>query len=265
MQVLKDPSWEEALAWLAQTVAGSVSRKRTVLVVGACRIRYKGRAESKLGLGERVILLKGDGTLLVHNPHGVKPVNWQPAGATFGVEADGQDVVLVARRRKPAELVRITFTQVRLLVAMPLKDEAVFTLSGSEFDLRDLLYAQPHLVEEGFRPWRREKVSERGPMDLYGEDAQKRRLVVELKRTRAGIAEATQLWRYVEKERSKRGVEVRGLLMAPAFSKRCRLMLAEHGLEAKAVEWDDVRPGVGAVEEAAQATLASFARQTDRS
>jgi hypothetical protein len=192
-------------------------------------------------------------------------VNWQPAGATFGVEADGEQVVLVARRRTPPELVRIAFTAVRLLAAFPLKDEGVFMLSGSEFDLRDLLYARPELVEEGFRPWRREKVSERGPMDLYGEDGHQRRLVVELKRTRAGIAEATQLWRYVEKERSKRGVEVRGLLMAPAFSKRCMLMLTEHGLEAKRIQWDEVRPQDGDLAEAAQATLASFAKQTDRS
>lgn len=257
MHVLREPDAAEALAWLREEVAGSVSRKRTVLVVGACRVRYKGRAESRLGLGERIVLIKGDGTLLIHNPHGIKPVNWQPAGATFGVERDGDLVVLVARRRKPDERVRIAFTDVGLLASMPLRDEAVFTLTGSEFDLRDLLYENPGLVEDGFRPWTREKVTERGPMDLYGEDGDGRRVVVELKRTRAGIAEATQLWRYVEKEREKRGVDVRGILVAPAFSKRCLALLKDHGLESKEVRWDEIqdRPELA---EAAQASLETF-------
>jgi endonuclease len=257
VELVSDPEPTEALSWLDAQLQGSVVRGRTILVVGSCRIQYKGRAESVLGHGDRVVLVKGDGTLLVHNPSGVKPVNWQPAGAVFAVEMDGEKVVLTAQRRRPPEIVRIAFTEVRLLMASELRDEASFELSGSEGDLRDTLLKNPGLLEEGFRPWARERVSERGPMDLYGEDAMGRRVVVELKRTRAGIAEATQLWRYVEKERAKRGVQVRGILAAPAFSKRCLLMLKEHDLEQRVVKWEQVRPAAQ-VAAAAQKTLGIF-------
>jgi hypothetical protein len=216
-----------------------------------------------LELGERIVIVKGDGTLLVHNPEGVKPVNWQPAGATFAVVAGEDSLVLAATRKKPPESVQIVFEEVLLLVSMALKDNAEFLLKGSEFDLRDLVAQNPTLLEPGFVPWARERASARGPMDIYGQDDRGRRVVVELKRTRAGIAEATQLWRYVERERASRTVDVRGILVAPAFSPRCLTMLKEHALESKVLDWDSAL-GRSAVEPAAQATLASFASVTTR-
>lgn len=104
-------------------------------------------------------------------------------------------------------------------------------------------------------------------MDLYGEDGQGRRVVIEVKRVRAGLAEATQLWRYVEKERQRRGASVRGLLIAPACSDRARLLLEEHGLEFRAVDVDDLRQldrSLGRRKEASLLKYAPEPRETGR-
>jgi endonuclease len=139
-----------------------------------------------------------------------------------------------------------------------LEEGAPIDLRGTEFDLRDLLRARPELVETGFVPWARERLTERGPMDLYGEDASGRRVVVEVKRVRAGLAEATQLWRYVEKERAKRGVAVRGILVAPAISDRALQLLVEHDLEFRPLSVEALRQPDGSLESRAQPNLLSF-------
>lgn len=232
---LPSPSLEAAHAFLEGQLPGLLLARRTLLVVGRCRVEYEGRAVSRLGEGDRIVLVKADGTLLVHTPTGLKPVNWQPGGGALRMDrADGR-VVLEARRARPVEVVRLTFDRFDLVGVALLDAGAPLEVGGTEFEIRDALRARPELVEAGFVPWERERLTERGPMDLYGEDAKGRRVVVEVKRIHAGIAEATQLWRYVEKERTKRGVEVRGILVAPSVSERAQLLLAEHGLEFRTV------------------------------
>jgi endonuclease len=237
--------------------------RRTLLLIGRCSVEYQGRAQSHLDTGDRVVLVKADGTLLVHNPDGLKPVNWQPPGCTFGLESDGSSLVLVARRPRPAETVRMRFDRIDLAGVIHLADGQPLQLRGTEFDVRDTLRARPELVEPGFVPWERERQSERGPMDLYGEDAQGRRVIVEVKRTRAGLAEATQLWRYVEKERTKRGVAVRGILVAPAVSERARLLLEEHGLEVREVSLESLAARSVPLETRSQPSLLAFEDDAD--
>lgn len=240
MTWLQEPSLDEARRFLGQELGKLSLSSRAILVIGRCRIDYEGRAASTLDEGDRIVLVKPDGTLLVHNPTGLKPVNWQPPGGT--VRVDGSTgLVIVSSRPKPPETLRLTFTRVALVGDERVLDGAPIAVRGTEFDLRDALRSRPDLVEPGFRPWERERMTERGPMDLYGEDAQGRRVIVEVKRTRAGLAEVTQLWRYVEKERTKRGVVVRGILAAPAISDRARLLLSEHGLEFLELQVDALK------------------------
>lgn len=227
-------------------------------MVGHCTVLYSGRAESQLAAGDRIIVVKTDGTLLIHNPAGLKPVNWQPPGCAFTAALKDGHLFLEAQRTKPRETVRIAFQRVELLGFVRLEDQAELALQGTEFDIRDTLRSRPELVEPGFKPWEKERLTERGPMDLYGEDRNGRRVIVEVKRTPAGIAEATQLWRYVEKERSKRGVDVRGILVAPSASERARMLLSEHGLEFKAISIEYLRERAIPLAIPSQPSLARF-------
>lgn len=258
MQVLRQPETEAALRFLQAELQGLAQRRgHLVQAVGDCEVRYQGRARSDLHRGERLVLLKPDGTLLIHTAAKAKPVNWQPPGASFAVSLDAGHIVLTSTRLKPEEIVRVTFHSISLLLSLPLQDAAGLDLVGTEDDLQALLYASPDLVEIGFRPARRERNSKRGFYDIDGHDVEGRRLVVELKRTTAGLSEAQQLWRYVERLR-RTDPKVRGLLLAPRVAEGARSLLQEQGLEWRELDWDTLLPKVEQMRASGQASLARF-------
>lgn len=234
--------------------------KRLVQVAARCAIDYQGRAESRLESGQRLVLLKPDGTLLVHTAAKLKPVNWQPPGCSFSADrADGGAVVLTATREKPRETVRIALEEVLAVLSLDLDDGEALDLVGSEDDLQAFLARRPDLVEPGFKFRERERASGRGPMDLYGEDALGRRVVVECKRRAAGVAEADQLRRYVERERrARQGTQVRGILLAPTVSETARRYLADLELEYRELDWDKLRRPAAELLKPGQRTLGSF-------
>jgi endonuclease len=260
VQVLRDPDAQAALSFFQVELAGLANHSgRLVQAVGDCQVHYQGRARSMLNRGERLLLLKPDGTFLIHTAEKAKPVNWQPPGASFSVALDdaGQ-VVLTSHRAKPEEMVRVTFSSMRLLVAVPIRDAAELALLGSEDDLQKLLFDHPELIEPGFVPRRRERDSSRGYYDIDGDDAKGRRVVVEIKRGTAGVKEAQQLWRYVEELRRTNGT-VRGMLIAPTVAPKARNLLGDHHLEWKELDWDELLPKVEAMRRGGQSSLGKFA------
>jgi RecB family endonuclease NucS len=251
VRVLRDLAPEAAVEFLRNELG-----YRMVQVAARCSIDYQGRAESKLGSGERLLIFKPDGTLLVHTNAKLKPVNWQPPGCAF---REGERLVITAAREKPKETVRIALEEVHLVFALGMEDGEALDLAGTEDDLQAFLAQHPQLVEPGFRFWRRERASGRGPMDLYGEDAHGRRVVVEVKRARAGVKEADQLRRYVERERAARGdVGVRGILVAERVSETARKYLADMALEYRELDWAKLRRSAADLLKANQRSLAEF-------
>jgi RecB family endonuclease NucS len=82
--------------------------KNTVLiVVGCCSVEYSGRARSTLGWGARIVIVKPDGSVLVHQRAGREPVNWQPPDTRvrYQTETDNDTPVFViySYRFKPSE------------------------------------------------------------------------------------------------------------------------------------------------------------------
>jgi hypothetical protein len=266
VQVVREPTADVACEFLRTEIARlDAQRGRLVQIIAECEVAYQGRATSTLQRGERLVLLKPDGTLLIHTATKAKPVNWQPPGAVFDARLDDGALVLSAFRRKPEELVKIRFHAVHLLAAVPLHDDAELALVGSEADLQQLLFENPDLVEPGFAPRRRERDSARGFYDLDGADASGRRLIVEVKRTTAGVAEAQQLWRYVERLRGvdgDRADRVRGKLVAPRVADKAHRLLADHGLEWKELDWTDVLPTLERMRHSGQVGLARFGDAT---
>lgn len=260
MQVLRDPDPQAALAFFQTELAGLANRTgHLVQAVGDCQVHYQGRARSMLNRGERLLLLKPDGTFLVHTSEKAKPVNWQPPGASFSVALDDAGhVVLTSHRTKPEEIVRATFFSLRLLAAVPLRDSAELALLGSEDDLQKLLFDHPELVEAGFTPRRRERDTSRGYYDIDGDDAKGRRVVIEIKRGTAGVKEAQQLWRYVEELR-RTNPTVRGILIAPTIAPKARNLLGDQKLEWKELDWDEILPKVEAMRRGGQSSLGKFA------
>lgn len=258
MQVLRDPTPEAALEFFRSEIQGLANRTgHLVQAVGDCQVHYQGRARSLLNRGERLLLLKPDGTFLVHTSERAKPVNWQPPGATFSAALEDGHVVLTSYRARPEEIVKVTFHAIALLCSVPLRDGAELALLGSEDDLQRLLFEHPELVEPGFVPRRRERDADRGFYDLDGDDGKGRRLIVEVKRTAAGVKEAQQLWRYVE-DLKRVSPGLRGMLVAPSIADKARNLLRDHGLEWKELDWDEVLPKVEAMRQGGQSSLGRF-------
>ena len=228
--MLIDPNVEEA----KNSVMEAVSRNKTLLVIGRCWVHYIGRAKSRLGPGERILVVKADGSLLVHRSTGYEPVNWMPGGdVVFNVQAKGKILEIRALRQKPAETVTVYFNEIQLVASLALVDSGEFSLYASEGDMQKAILLRPDLLEEGFRPITYEKKVEPGFVDVYGEDKDGKLVIVEIKRKTAGKAAVVQLAKYIEAIRARADRAVRGILVAPSVAKDVQRVLTTLGLEFK--------------------------------
>jgi RecB family endonuclease NucS len=229
---LENPDVERA----AEFIRDAVSERKVVVVVGNCWVDYKGRASSKLEPGERIVVIKGDGSVLVHRPVGYEPVNWQPAGCLVQTRVVGDVLHVRAIRRKPSESVRISFDRVYLLSAMNLVDRGAFSLYASEEDMQRAILVEPSILEDGLKPIAYEKKVEPGFVDVYGVDRNGKLVVVEIKRKTAGRDAALQLAKYVDFVKTVVNREVRGVLAGPRLARGVQRLLATLGLEFKALD-----------------------------
>jgi RecB family endonuclease NucS len=215
-----------------ETVETGLQREWLVTLVGRCRVVYEGRASSTLGPGDRLVVLKPDGSALVHTDEGQKPVNWQPPGCDHSVRVE-DGLVIQSERTSPDETLRVAFERVTHCGAFPMTDENDLALSGTEEDLRDRILEEPSLLETGFQPRATERETPAGAVDIYGEDEAGNAVVVELKRRRVGPDAVSQLNRYVDALERDLHAErtVRGILVAPSVTDRASQLLDERGLE----------------------------------
>jgi hypothetical protein len=233
LSVLSQPTLAEA----AKLIEKALSQRRTLIVAGTCHVHYVGRASSTLEPGERMLIIKADGSLLVHRPVGYEPVNWQPAGSIFHVQVNEEkDLEIHAVRQKPRENVKITFSDVLMASALSLDDSGDFLLFASEDDMHRAIILKPELFEEGFKPISWEKKVEPGFVDIYGEDRNGKLVIVEVKRKTASKEAALQLAKYIEPIKAKVNREVRAVLVAPSLGKDVQRLLSTLGLEYKALD-----------------------------
>ncbi len=218
----------------ARTLVDSgLERDAMVTLFGRCTVDYEGRAASTLGPGDRLVVLKPDGTVLVHTDEGQQPVNWQPPGCSHDVMTEGSTLVVRSERSTPEELLVVRFERLDHAVAYDGTDASDLALTGTEDDLRKRILDEPSLIEPGFEPRATERDTPAGAVDIFGADADGAAVVVELKRRRVGPDAVGQLTRYVDAlERDLHaGREVRGVLVAPSVTDRARRLLAKRGLE----------------------------------
>jgi RecB family endonuclease NucS len=223
-----------------EAVADALARGDLVTVVGRCTVEYEGRAASTLGPGDRHVMLKPDGTAMVHTVEGRQPVNWQPPGCEHDVDLVDGRLQVRSTRSTPEERLVVDFDGVLQVSALSLVDEEDLALSGTHEDLKERVLDKPGLVEPGFSPLATERETPAGAVDVYGEDEDGRTVVLELKRSRAGPDAVGQLERYVDALRRDLhdDADVRGVLVAPSATERTRRLLGERGLEFVALEPD---------------------------
>jgi RecB family endonuclease NucS len=238
-----EPSPVEAV----EVLESAIAMGGMVTIVGECEVEYDGRASSYLSPGDRLVILKPDGTLLVHTDSKHEPVNWQPPGCTHRVSLENDHLHVQSLRSSPAEQVEIAFESIAQLSTFELADESTLALEGTEEDLRKRIFAEPELIEEGFQPLTRERETSAGPVDIYGKDREGRPVIIELKRRRVGPDAVGQLTRYVAAMDSDLPVDTtpRGILIAPSVTDRAKRLLDSEELESVSLAPPDSKPVSG--------------------
>lgn len=210
--------------------------KRVVIVAGTCTVDYEGRAASRLGEGDRILILKSDGSVLLHRPFGHEAVNWQAAGCRFEIDLSQDALLFKATRSKPVEGLGITFTKVFEVSVLDLSDEAEFVMHATEEDMKRAILSQPAIVEEGFRPIEDERPAGRsGFIDVFGVDAEGNFVIVETKRKTATTEDINQLSEYVNRIQEEMGQRPRAVIAAPSVQRSATQMMRRLGIEFRCV------------------------------
>ncbi len=203
-------------------------RVATLVLVGKCRITYRGRASSEAGEARRLVVIKEDGTVLVHEGKGREPINWQPQ-ARVVVREENPFAVVEAVRTRPREYLKITFTEaVDVLISR--LSEGKFLMFMTESDLVEKIARRPSLIEDGCTLVAKEVSTPHGRVDLILRGREGDLIVVEVKRSLADVDAAYQLIRYVEYYR-RLGLNVRGVLVSPRISPTAFNLLSKHELK----------------------------------
>ncbi len=225
---LVDPSPQEAARFV------NAHKKRGIIVLyGLCEVNYEGRAAARLEPMYRLIMIKRDGTLLVHEAEKREPRIWNPPPSSNVAVTDGDVLVLKSVRSRPLETVTVRMPVVGFVGFFP-TSAAPYRVQGTEKDMVRFLASNLGLIEEGATLVGVEVPTAVGSVDLLLRGTRGELIVVEVKRDLAGPEAAHQLKRYVEYFRSREG-EVRGILVSPDISASAYKYLREYGLEYRRV------------------------------
>lgn len=229
MAVLVSPSLEDARIALAK----GLEERKMIVMVATCRVNYSGRTGSRLGEGERVIILKEDGCVLIHRGRDYQPVNWQPAGCVIQALIQQGHLLVKAVRPSPLESLSIEASHVQFLGTFHLKDEAEFILQASEEEMQKAILVQPDIIEPGLQIMDFEKKVEPGFVDVYAIDSAGNTVVIEIKKDPAGLPAIKQLNEYLKYIRASAGRKLRPMIVAPSLSKGVQPVLLKRGIEFK--------------------------------
>src|ERR671910_1344573 len=203
------------------------------LIVARCSVEYTGRLSARLPEALRLVILKADGSVLVHaDAGGYKPLNWMTPPTV--VEEEGGRIVV--RKLKGEDRLDIELAEVLSDVTHPMDfDAAQLEKDGVEADLQVLLADDPHWCGDGFRLVRREWPTDIGPVDLMCRDDEDGWIAVEIKRV-GTIDAVEQLARYLERIRLDPAMAgCAGVLAAQVFKPQARVLA-----EARGIAWVEV-------------------------
>src|SRR3954453_10081397 len=198
------------------------------LIVARCEVTYSGRLSAFLPESTRLLILKADGSVLVHaDAGGYKPLNWMTPPTVI---EDGGDVLVVRKRAGRSEdRLEIRLVEVLSDVEHEMGEAAGLEKDGVERDLQVELAAQPEALGEELRLVRREWPTDIGPVDLMCRDEDDGWVAVEIKRI-ATIEAVEQLTRYLERIRPEPGMGgVRGVLAATKVVMQARTLAEARG------------------------------------
>jgi len=218
-------------------IKAGLSKKYLTIICGVCEVDYLGRATSRLPRGKRLILIKGDNSISIHQNRLVRPTNYM-MNTRISIESQENQVVLTAKRLNPKETLTVTFDRIDDVQAYEMEISNDLRLSGSEKDLNELLMQDLSMIEPGLKPLNQQEHFRKGIADIIAEDSQGNLVVIELKRRQADFASVTQLQRYMHEVENIKGKKTRGILLAPSIRKNANELLEKLGLEFAKIDFE---------------------------
>ena len=219
------------------------------VVFAECSVDYSGRLDAHLEKATRLLMVKADGSVLVHADGGsYKPLNWMSPPCSMSVRepdedeaASGVSEVWEVSRNKSEDRLVVRIFEVRAEASHDLGIEPGLVKDGVEAHLQALLAEQVERIGEGMSLVRREFPTAIGPVDLLVRDGDGGHVAVEVKR-RGEIDGVEQLTRYLALlERDPLLAPVRGVFAAQEIKPQARVLAEDRGIECVVLDYDEMR------------------------
>ena len=207
------------------------------LVIARCTVDYDGRLTAHLPSALRLLIVKADGSVLVHSDGGsYKPLNWMSPPCRL-TETEGTWTVV----NKPGETLTITLEEIISDTSVALGVDPGLIKDGVESHLQELLAAQLHLLGDGWRLVRREYPTPIGPVDIMCRDCDGESVAIEIKR-RGEIDGVEQLTRYLDLlNRDPLLAPVHGIFAAQEIKPQARVLAEDRGIRCLTLDYDAMR------------------------
>jgi endonuclease len=208
------------------------------LLVARCEVRYSGRLDALLPEALRLIIIKADGSVLVHaDAGGYKPLNWMTPPTVIEELGSPPELMIVRKRAgKTEDRLEIRLHEVLSDVSHDMGEAAALEKDGVERHLQEELAAQPEVLEDGLRLVRREWPTDVGPVDLMCRDAGDGWVAVEIKRV-GTIDAVEQLTRYLQRIQLDPALaDCRGILAAEQLKPQAVTLAESRGIRCARVE-----------------------------
>jgi RecB family endonuclease NucS len=219
------------------------------LVIARCSVDYAGRLSAHLPVATRLLLVKADGSVLVHSDSlSYKPLNWMSPPCTLST-VDPEQAQLDAgvteiwkvTQAKTADLLVISIHEILHDSSHELGIDPGLQKDGVESDLQKLLAEQIELLGDGYHLVRREYMTAIGPVDILARDAAGASIAVEIKR-RGDIDGVEQLTRYLElMNRDPHLAPVSGVFAAQEIKPQARTLAQDRGIRCVLLDYDAMR------------------------
>ena len=213
------------------------------LVIARCSVDYDGRLTAHLPSALRLLIVKADGSVLVHSDGGsYKPLNWMsPPCRLTEQPAAGDQPGKWTVTSKAGETLTITITETVSDTSVDLGIDPGLVKDGVEAHLQELLAEQLHLLGDGWRLIRREYPTPIGPVDIMCRDDSGTHVAIEMKR-HAGIDAVEQLTRYLQLlNRDPLLSPVQGVLAAQTIRLQARTLAEDRGIRCVVLDYDAMR------------------------
>ncbi len=206
-------------------------------MIARCSVDYVGRLTAHLPLATRLLLVKADGSVLVHSDGGsYKPLNWMSPPCSL-VETDTSWTVT----NKAGEQLIVTLESVEHDSAHQLGVDPGLVKDGVEAHLQKLLAEHIQTLGAGYRLVRREFPTPIGPVDILARDPFGTAVAVEIKR-RGEIDGVEQLTRYLDLlNRDPLLAPVRGVFAAQEIKPQARVLAEDRGIACVVLDYDALR------------------------